>query len=208
MHLWIDGARNHFIERKAFLTKYNLPTDFSLRLFEPKDYTGLAAIDRAGAEMNALRNGMLDAVPTTISRAELLSVVDQLQAVFQAGLYGINEVIGLRVEEVEFAVAGFGDVLRNWAYALIATQQADFHQVYWDWMDSSVRLSHRVHRYVHQGQEWQVQIVNHAYGRAGLRIDTGQEVLYMQDGAYVCPAEGYMLTMLEELARKMQEALR
>ena len=211
MKVFLDGEQRTFSERNAFIEAHHLPEIFSIRMFEPKDYTGLAAIDQAGAEMNALRQGVFDAIPADLKRAELLDIADRLQTTFHAGLYAINVVIGLRVEEVEYAVAGFGDVIRNWVYALISsgnsTNRPTFYQVYGDWFNSSVRLSQQIYIYPHQGKSWRIQIVNHAYGRAGMRIDSGQAVYYVQDGAYVCPAEGYMSNLLKETAEKISAAL-
>ncbi|MCI0709329.1 MAG: hypothetical protein L0154_04120 [Chloroflexi bacterium] len=212
MHLTTDGESHEFINVKAYRQQHGLPETFSVALFEPKDFTGLAAIDKAGAEMNELRQAILDTVPEKLTIANVLATADTLQELFRNGLYGINERIGLKVVEVEYAVAGFGDVLRNWVYALIRAQSArveppDFQQVYHDWLNSSARLSQRVHDYDHRQQQWQVQIVNNAYGRVGLRVQRGDMVDYVDDGVYACPAEGYMTVLLAEIAARFAVGL-
>lgn len=212
MKLLVDGEIQEFIPLKEFIQSQNAPRDFSVSLFEPKDFHGLAAIDKAGAEMNELRQSLLGAVPDELKIVDLLSFVDRMQATFRAGLYAINAVIHLKPEEVEFAVAGFGDVLRNWVYALIRGQAAkdklSFTAVYYQWLNDTARLSQELHHYEHAGAVWQVQVVNHAYGRAGLKVNTGENTFYVADSAYACPAEGYMALLLAEIGDKIQARLK
>ena len=208
MRLTINGQVQQFIPIKTFREAYQLPANFSIALFEPKDFTGLAAIDKGGAEMNELRQGMMQALPLSFTLAEALALADTLQAVFRNGLYGINDVIGLQVVEVEYAVAGFGDVLQNWMYALIRSQSAKsnlppFQQIYGEWLDGSTRLSQQIHVYDYHGAIWHINIINNAYGRIGLRVKRVDTVDYVQDGVYACPAEGYMATLLEELTTQL-----
>jgi hypothetical protein len=158
--------------------------------------------------MNELRRGMIKALPHTFTLTEALAVADTLQAVFLNGLYGINDLIGLQIVEVEYAVAGFGDVMQNWMYALIRSQSAKssqppFQQIYGEWLDGSTRLSQQVHNYNHDGATWHINIINNAYGRVGLRVKRGANVDYVQDGVYACPAEGYMAALLEELTGQL-----
>lgn len=212
MKLVIDGTLQEFIPVKAFVQAHQLDSNFSVALFEPKDFHGLAAIDKAGAEMNELRQALLNAVPDTLKISDLLSFSDRMQATFRAGLYAINEQIRLKPEEVEFAVAGFSDVLRNWTYALIRGQSArgdlSFSGIYYQWLNDTARLSQEIHRYEHDGKQWQVQVVNHAYGRAGLKVDTGEKIYYLADSVYACPAEGYMAVLLADLGKLIQERLK
>ena len=206
MRLIIDNAERELISIKDFRQAHDLPESFSVALFEPKDFSGLAALDHAGQEMNQLRQGVLDLLPTTIKKYDLLELAEGLQAAFRAGLYAINGQIGLKVEEVEFAVAGFGDMLRNWVYALFAGR-ADFKTIYHDWLTDSIRVSQRVHDHAHQGQSWRVNILNHAYGRMGLRVQIEHEVHYLADSVYSCPAEGYMLGLLGEICEAIKTRL-
>jgi hypothetical protein len=163
MRLVIEGQSRELIALKVFREAHHLPDTFSVALFEPKDFTGLAAIDKAGNELNQLRQGILDSVPQSLTIANALTQADTLQAVFRNGLYGINTVVGLKTVEVEYAVAGFGDVLRNWLYALIRARSTnsspDFFQIYAEWLNASMRLSQQIHAYPHQDQTWQINII-------------------------------------------------
>jgi hypothetical protein len=206
MRLIIDNAERELIPIKDFRQAHALPESFSVALFEPKDFSGLAALDHAGQEMNQLRQGVLDLLPTTIPKYDLLELAEGLQAAFRAGLYAINGQIGLKIEEVEFAVAGFGDMLRNWVYALFA-RRADFKAIYYQWLNDSIRVSQNLHEYSHQGQLWRVNILNHAYGRMGLKLQIGEDVYYLADSVYSCPAEGYMLGLLGEICEAIKARL-
>jgi hypothetical protein len=206
MHYFIDNAERPFTLLREFRQTHALPDTFGVALFEPKDFAGLAAIDQAGQEMIGLRQGILDLLPPSIKKLDLLDIVDGLQAAFRAGLYSINSKIGLKTEEAEFAVAGFGDMLRDWVYVLFAGE-GDFKTVYYKWLNDSIRVSQTVHEYPHEGQVWRVNILNHAYGRMGLKVQIGEDVYYLADGVYSCPAEGYMLALLSEICAGIQERL-
>jgi hypothetical protein len=207
MRLIIDSAERELIPIKEFRQRYALPESFGVALFEPKDFAGLAAIDRAGQEMNELRQGLLNMLPERLTKMDLLNVSDEQREAFRAGLYSINTKINLKPEEVEFAVSGFGDVLHNWAYALIRGN-AEFKQVYYHWLNDSVRVSQDEHEYLHEGLVWRVHILNHAYGRMGLRVEIGESVRYLADGIYSCPAEGYMLGLLGEICEAIKGRLK
>jgi hypothetical protein len=206
MRLHIDNLERDLIPIKDFRQAHALPESFSVALFEPKDFAGLAAIDKAGQEMNSLRQGLLDMLPASLTKMDLLSVSDGQREAFRAGLYSINEKIGLKPEEVEFAVSGFGDVLQNWAYALIRGK-AEFKTLYYHWLNESIRVSQNLHEYSHQGQLWRVNILNHAYGRMGLKLQIGEDVYYLADSIYSCPAEGYMLGLLGEICEAIKARL-
>lgn len=212
MRLIVAGQLQNFVPLKTYREVHHLPDSFSVALFEPKDFAGLAAIDKGGAEMNELRQGMLNSIPETFSLVDALTLADTLQAVFRNGLYGINETIGLKVVEVEYAVAGFGDVLRDWIYGLIRSQSTQsavpqFQQIYMDWLNSSTRLSQQVHDYQCNAETWHIKVINNAYGRVGLRVQRGDTVDYVQDGVYACPAEGYMTTLLAEITAHLTTGL-
>jgi hypothetical protein len=209
----IDGIECAFIPVKLFRQQYNLPESFGVHQFEPKDFNGLAALDNAGAELNLLRQAMLEALPEHLAPVALLPFFDRLQQRFDELLNSINGKVGLKPEEIEFAVAGFGDVNQMLTYALIRAQKAnlplpDFGTLYHDWLSNSVRISSSVHEYEHRGQRWHVQVVHHVYGRVGLKIDTGTDKHFVQDSWLACPAEGYMLTLLEEIAARVIERLK
>ncbi|GAB5492329.1 MAG: hypothetical protein Phog2KO_25440 [Phototrophicaceae bacterium] len=206
MQFELDGQKQDFIPIKTFRADYDLADDFSVRLFEPKDFTGLAVMDKASSALQDLRTALLDAIPDTLTIVDILHNIDSLRELFRAGLHGSNHLIGLKPEEVEFAVSGFGDVLMNWAYALIqARANADFDRVYHDWLQNSLRVSSSEHTYTYQDATWRIHILNHAYGRFGLLVKMGSGDVYILDTIYSCPAQGYMQTLLREIGQKIAE---
>lgn len=206
MQFIIDGIPYDFVSIKDFRAAHRLPPEFGVSLFEPKDYTGLGRIDRAGAELNALREAVLAAMPEPVT--DWLALVPHLTRVFEQQLYAINHQIGLRDVEIDFAVSGFSDGLQAYAYALARAKVAheplpDFHRVYSDWLNSTLKVFAQVYPYTLDEQPCQVQIVAHAYGRMGLLIHTGNMTYAVYDPALTCPAEGFMTTLLTEVARHM-----
>lgn len=213
MRLSIEGESHEFIPIKEFRAQYSLPPEFGVALFEPKDYTGLGRIDRAGAELNAVRQIVLNAIPARMPLQGWMGFLPQLTRLFQRQLYEINPQVGLKDVEIDFAVAGFGDVCQALLYALLRARAEDtsvpaFHQVYGEWLNSSIRVFGEVYDYAHQEQTWRVRLLAHAYGRAGLIVDTGDAAHYVYDPALACPAEGYMAALLSEVAERMLVATR
>ncbi|HLA42155.1 MAG TPA: hypothetical protein VJZ27_01895 [Aggregatilineales bacterium] len=205
MQLIIDKQPREFTDIKNFRHEYRLTEDFGVDCFESKDYTGLGRIDDAGAVLNDLRRHVLESLPRHLLLMAWLDYTPTLQAQFRDELEAINAEIGLREEEMDFAAAGFGDVCRAVIYGLIyarAQQQppAHFEKIYADWLFSTVRISGYEHRYEYNGGNWMVQVVSHAYGRIGLVIRTPDEVYHVLDKRLACPAEGYMLNLLEQVA--------
>lgn len=209
MQIHDNGQTYNFIPTKEFRETYSLPTSFGIAQFEPKDFSGLGAIDKAGSAMNELQNALINAVPDPIKLPELLTLVDTLRELFRSGLHGINDIIKLKIEEVEFAVSGFSDVLTAWAYKLVQTRGAgaDFKAVYNAWLHDSIRVSQNKYSYDHNGNTWQIQTVNYAYGRLGLRVQIDDSLYYVQDRVYACPAHGYMLTLMKDIALQMHNNL-
>lgn len=191
-----------FIPIKQFRAVYDLPPTFGVAMFEPKDFTGLAALDQSGQLLKQLQRAVMKAIPEHITTPTLLSVVDDLRTTFRQELEAINKSIGLRPPEVDFAVAGFGDVLMAWAYTLISQREgANFVAVYHQWLQDSLRLSQTVHTYTHDDAIWRIQVVNNVYGRVGLRVE-GEHITYVQDTLYACPAQGFMATLLTDVANQ------
>jgi hypothetical protein len=209
MHFMIDGQPRPLTDIKDFRAQFNLPSEFKVSLFEPKDYTGLGSIERAGAELNSVRRAVLDAIPQRITVDMLIgSVLPDIERVFEARLYAINAQVGLKDAEIGFAVSGFSDVCRAWSYAYLRTRidkspPPDFNILYADWLNNSIRVSQTRHPY----QSWQVQVLTHAYGRFGLIIHMDKETHYLYDPSLACPAEGYMLNLLSEVIQTITEHL-
>jgi hypothetical protein len=208
MRLTIEGQIHDFIPIKEFRARFDLPLAFGVALFEPKDYAGLGRIDRAGAELNTVRQTVLEAIPDRMPLQNGMAFLSELTALFQRKLYDINPHVGLKDVEIEFAVAGFGDVCQALLYALLRARAGgnplpDFHQLYGEWLDSSVRIFGETYEYTHAGQTWRVRLLAHAYGRAGLIVDTGAETHYVYDPSLGCPAEGYMAALLSDVAERI-----
>jgi hypothetical protein len=204
----INDIAYDFVPIKDFRAAYHLPQEFGVSLFGPKDYTGLGRIDRAGAELNALRERVLAAMPERMRAAEWLAFVPHFTRVFETQLYAINPRVGLRDVEVDFAVSGFSDGLQTYAYALARAHAAreplpDFRRVYTEWLNGTLKVFAQVYPYPLDGQPCQVQIVAHAYGRIGLLIHAAGAVQAVYDPALACPAEGFMTALLAEVAARM-----
>ncbi|MDL1899415.1 hypothetical protein FBR02_01435 [Anaerolineae bacterium CFX9] len=214
MQLMVDGQLQTFLPLRAFCETYHLPSSFSVALFEPKDYTGLGSIERAGAALNGLRAELIAALPEAQPLPAWLAWLPQLAQTFHERLTAINAHVGLREEEIGFAVSGLADVCHAWVYALLRAHLSGadipaFSTVYRDWLNGTVRVSQTVHTYPYnQDTIWRVQVITHAYGRAGLVIDTGTRFHYVADAALACPAEGFMLNLLTELAAGIAQRIR
>jgi hypothetical protein len=209
MRLMIDGQFHDFIAIREFRALYHLPPEFGVNGFTPKDYTGLGRIDEAGSALNQVRTAVLAAIPESLSVREWLLFVPDLGRLFEQKLSSINAQVGLRDVEIDFAVAGFGDVCQAVAYALARAQAEnkpapDFRQIYSEWLASTMRVFSEVYPYLHAGETWQAQIVAHAYGRAGLIVRIHDQTVYIYDPALGCPAEGFMMALLAEIAEKMR----
>lgn len=204
MRLTIDGVLRSFEPIKTFRAAHNLPPEFGVALFEPKDYAGLGRIDQAGADLNAVRAVVLAAVPPGLSLREWMAFIPELTRLFVNNLYEINPRVNLHDVEIEFAAAGFADVCQAAVYAHLRGAAPTFAAVYGEWLDASVRVSQAVHVY----GAWQVHIVTHAYGRAGLIVDTGSVTYYIADAGLGCPAEGYMASLLADVFERIASAVR
>lgn len=212
MHVSIDGQPRQMIDLKAFRRAYDLPPDFGVGYFEPKDYSGLARIDTAGAHMNALWDEVLNAIPQSLTLPEMFAVISELTARFSEQLYAINDHVNLKDVEIEYAVAGFSDVLQAYFYermraSAAKTSPQSFAMIYNTWLENSTRVSHPAHEYTHQGATWQVNILNNVYGRFGLIVTLPDETLYVADASLACPADGYMSNLLRDVIAKLDAAL-
>jgi hypothetical protein len=213
MHEWlIDGEHLTPIPLKTFIGHYGLAADFGVSAFSTKDYAGLGRIDAAGAALNTLRETVLQRVPARCTVTSLLNTVDDLGRHFEQHLRQINPVVGLREPEIEFAVAGFRDVLSQFAYALVQAHlthgpRPDFSRSYHDWLMSTLRCFEERHLLQVAGQDAVVQVVAHAYGRVGLLIRRGDQTDAIYDPALACPAEGFMTVLVAAVASRMVDAV-
>jgi hypothetical protein len=208
MRLIIEGTARDFTPIKAYRAAHDLPASFGVALFQPKDFDGLGSIDRAGAELNAVRIAVLNAIPEHLPPQDWLAFLPRLTRFFTTQLYAINHAVGLQPVEVDFAAGGFSDVCHAYAYAALRalTDQRptpDYAAVYADWLANSVTVAPIPVSYKHQGEVWAVRVVTHAYGRAGLIIERPTATDTVQDSALGCPAEGYMAVLLGEVVEKL-----
>jgi hypothetical protein len=213
LRLVIDGVHREFMPIRLFRAAHDLPPNFGAALFEPKDYTGLGRIDGANSALQALRAEVLHAVSADVPLQAWLHEIDRLTAVFETTLTAVNGAIGLREPEIGFAASGFADVCRSFAFAALrahAQRQPppDFETVYNAWLSSTARISQTRHRYAHRDEAWSVQIVNHAYGRAGLIVVMPAQTAYVHDAALSCPAESYMRGLLADVCAQLMSASR
>ena len=96
-----------------FRQTYQLPPEFGITLFEHKDYTGLGRVDHSGTALNELRTAIIDAIPAKLPVNDLLNFLPRLANLFRVKLYEINERVGLRPVEVDFAgQTGFFRLIR------------------------------------------------------------------------------------------------
>lgn len=213
MELLIENQRQTFMPIRDFRVQHDLPGEFGVALFEAKDFTGLGRLDRAGGELNIVRQAVLDAIPAEMPLGGWLDFLPQLEQLFEWKLHEINPQVGLKDVEIEYAVGGFRDVCEALVYAMIRARAAgtampEFRQVYFDWLSDTTRVSSSVHHYIHKGDIWAVQVLHHAYGRTGLVIWTEKQTHYVQDNTLGCPAEGYMASLLHEVATRILTATR
>ncbi len=202
MRLTVDGTPREFEPIKAFRHTHQLPPEFGVALFEPKDYNGLGRIDRAGAELNRVRAAVLSAIPPNLPLRGWLAFIPDLTRIFRRKLEEINPIVNLHDVEIEYAAAGFSDVCQAVAYARVRDTAASFEATYGAWLDQTARVSQTIHAY----GAWQVQIVTYAYGRAGLIAHDGTATYYIGDSALGCPADGYMAALLAEVAAQILSA--
>ncbi|MFP4323756.1 MAG: hypothetical protein ACLFTK_14980 [Anaerolineales bacterium] len=207
MQLMIAGEARAMVPLKAFRAQHGLPEAFGVAYFEPKSYAGLGSIDAAGPALDDLHETVLTAVPERISLAEGLAVVERLQMVFEQALWRINPQVGLQEQEIAFAAAGLGAVLRAWFYALMLahTGRAEapcFEVVYQGWLQDTLQLA-APRDYAHTGELWRVQVISHAYGRVGLWVELPSgEAVAVADARLACPAQAFMTRFLAALCAR------
>ena len=212
MHLTINGELRSLADIRDFRKTYDLPSDFGVALFEPKDYTGLASIEQAGDTLQGVRQTTLEIIPPEMQFMMLMPFMEQLTKYFRVRLNIANAQINLKEEEIDFAVNGFEDIGQQIVYAIIhakntRTPMTDFNMIYEAWLDGTVRVSTRIYEYDHNGTTWRIKIINNIYGRVGLVIDTGDETFYVRDAALACPAQGFMYNMMKEVAERVRIAI-
>jgi hypothetical protein len=208
MDLVLNNTRHTLIPIRQFRTDHQLPDIFSVTHFEPKDMTGLAHIDGAGEALDSLRQSILASIPPHLTTLPTFDFLDHFVQLFGKTLHTVNHLIGLKDVEIGYAVSGFGDMLNIWFYdqaraIKTKTPATLFDTLYMDWVANSGRRSEKIHRYQHGEDEWEIRLLNNAYGRTGLQVDMPTHTAYVHDTAYLCPAEGFMRGVLRDVAEKL-----
>lgn len=214
-HLKLNHQTYPLIPLPTFIARWCLPVEFCVAYFEPKEPSGLGKLAGAGPALALVKERLLQAVPEVLTLDNLMTYAEGLGHVFEHELTAANAQIGLRPPEIEFAVAGFEDILRSVVYKLIQLrhlyrhdikqieQTFDFSAIYQDWLDDSTRLSGVTHTYPHASTQFEVKVLYNVYGRVGLAVTVQAETHYIYDPALGCPAANYMMTLGEAVAEAM-----
>jgi hypothetical protein len=219
MQLKINNQQYSFTPLQTFRKHWQLLDDFTIDRFDPKNWSGLGSVETAGPTLKKLKQRVIEATPPVIIPIRLIDQIDASTNIFRQELETINSQIGLRPAEIDFAVAGFQDVLHAAGYHLLQLahthrhnpaligQHFDFAGVHQTWLDESVRISATVHSYLSGDNQFQVRVIYYAYGRVGLEVTvpTG-ECFYVTDLRLACPASGFMETLEEQVAQVLVQA--
>lgn len=195
----VNGHPRLFEPVRAYRARWGLPDTFALALFEQKPPDpGLGSMASAGAA-GALRAVAAHTLAAYPRGAEAAS------AAFEAALAAHNDAVGLRSAEIDFAGAGFRDLLAAFAFAHVSatlrrTPPPLFDDVFAAWNADHTTVSSSELAYAHHGQAWVVQVVRTAFGRAGLKVSRpAADADWVSDPALGCPAEGFTLDLLREV---------
>lgn len=212
MRLIVDGQARDFILVQEYRWAYDLPTEFGVAYFAPKEYSGLGSVDEAGHDLHAVRDVLLAAVPPTQPPEGWMAFIFTLQRLFAAQLNAINARIGLRPSEIDYAVTGLGDVLRAYLFAygqarMRLKSPPHFDEAYQRWYEQNLDVSARQVAYQHGSDTWGIQLIASAYGRIGLVVTTPDTAHYVYDSALSCPVAGYMAGLLRDLAASIRVSI-
>lgn len=218
MQLTLNGQKCSFTPIQTFREKWYLPRSFALDTFEPKDWT-VGSMEGAGRELVGMRQTLVDAVPAQLTWVELPELAIRLADRFREQMEAINPQINLQQVEIDFAAAGFRDIIDAAVYTLLRLKQLhrndldkirsgfDFSTIYQTWLDDSARISTTPHTFQRDNTQFTVRTVYNVYGRVGLEVQTPSGVEYVVDWALACPAAGYMYDLCRDVTAAMVRAL-
>lgn len=215
MELLIQNQLQQFVPIQTFRTTWGLPDDFAVARFEPEYRQGLGTLDGAGPVLGQVKQAVVQAVPATIPLASLFSSVNQLADHFQSHLRAANRKIGLHEPEIDFAGAGFENILygaidefvrlyqQHQPTPEMICKQFQYDVVYRRWLNAGVRVGTSAKQYEHDNVIFEIFIVYDPYGRVGLEVHTGDQVHYVLDATLACPAASYMKGLCQAVAEAM-----
>ena len=218
MQLRIDGKDRTLIPLSAFCEQWHLPETFCVAHFEPKSFAGLGSLEDAGAVLTQVKAATVDGVPPQVLMTDLPAQIEAMANLFQHNLEAANPKIGLRQPEIDFARAGFEDILHAVVDQLVRLYQdyrATPHQIqtafdyaaaYQIWLNNSVQVGTDAKTYQHREQRFTINLIYDAYGRVGMKIQQSEAAYYVADTALGCPAAGYMYGLCEAVAKRFCQA--
>jgi len=207
------------ISLEAFRAQFELPDTFGVAEFEPKNWVGLGSMDGAGQGLKRVEQAVLNMLPGQVSPAHLLDLGDGLSTRFYQELKIANQEIGLSPVEVEFAVAGFKDVLQGISYQLIQqyklpgdplqnlSEAFDVEKIYQDWMQANTQVSGTTHTYPHGDRVFACRVMYDPYGRLGLLVEVEGLTFHVLDTSLACPAANFMHRLLTQVGNRIYRGL-
>jgi hypothetical protein len=181
-----------FVALKGFQSEYQLPPTFGIVGLFPKDFSGLGTLQPTTAQD-------LHTLMQPHEQALTREIVERLIERFHHALQQVNEQVRLSVEQVEFAEAGFADMLWHVFYARTTRPDAPTHTLLHEFIEASLHLSSEDIAYEHGGETWRVCTVSSVFGRIGLRVTMPTQTVYVRDERYLCPMEEGMLELVDGL---------
>lgn len=211
MLLTIDGSMRVFVPLRAFRAEFELPSDFNTSLFTHRPAAPRRTLVHAGSALRQIKQAVLDAIPTDPATTWTLEAI-KLESVFRRELIRHCAVLGMSEREIDGAALGFGAVCEAFVYTTLRAQSEGaplpyFPNVYLDWLDSTVAISTTMFPYEADGNIWQVQLLRTAYGISGMIVHTAYGTHYVQDATHSCPAEDFMIELLEAVTRRFAAAM-
>ena len=213
MELRLNGQTETLIPITTFREMWQLPDTFHIAYFEPETRSELGSLDQAGNTLNKVRETVKLAVSEKILLPDLFTEVERLALYFQQTLTTVNHLIGLHQVEIDFARAGLEDILRSVTDQLVRLyyehkttpekicENLDFATLYQAWLDSGVRIASSEKSFSHNDKTFIVQVIYDPYGRVGLQVKVDDQIHYVADTRFMCPAANYMRLLSEDVAQ-------
>jgi hypothetical protein len=191
----------------AFQAAHGLDERFSLSAIAPKDFAGLGST--GGLTFADFWQPICElqrAQPAPLAgEAELRRAAQSAIEAFETTLNRLNTRSQLTPEQVEFAVAGFADLLWQCIYALLSARRpVDLDACVADAVAASLRRSSAYQTITANGGEWRVCTVSTLFGRIGILVEHGMQRWLVADNAYTCPMAQVMTRLVVATARGLQ----